>query len=108
MRLLTALICCTLFLISGCDENLFEKLRKEDIIDGGLSYEFEQLQKLGIQGYSIDSNNNVIFYVDEPNEEKRTNIESGLINIFGQKIEFSLEDANRFKIKFSSPQPISP
>lgn len=106
MRLLTILI-CTLFLISGCDENVYEKIRKEDIIDGGLSYEFEQLQKLGIQGYSIDSNNNVIFYVDEPNTETRTKIEKGLIKLFGHKIKFSLEDADKFKIKFSLVLPIS-
>jgi len=106
MRLLTVLL-CSLFLISGCDENLYEKIRKEDIIDGGLSYEFEQLQKLGIQGYSIDSNKIVIFYVDEPNEKTRTKIEKGLIKIFGHKIKFSLEDADRFNIK-AKPLPISP
>ncbi|MFD2973500.1 hypothetical protein ACFS6G_16920 [Peribacillus deserti] len=96
MQILIAFI-CSLFLMSGCEGNLekfnlrpqsslseAKQIQMDDILDnGGLSVEFEQLQKLGIKGYMKDSYNNVIFYVDNPNETARKRIEKGLIQIFG-------------------------
>ncbi|MBM7694671.1 hypothetical protein JOC77_004148 [Peribacillus deserti] len=89
----------SLFLLSGCDGNLYEQLRQNDFLENRcLSAEFEQLQKLGIKGYSKDSFNNVIFYVENPNDKTKKKV----------SIDFSLEDADQLNVKPNAlPFPVS-
>ncbi len=87
-------------ILSGCEDSIYEKIREKDILNnGGLSFKFSQLEDIGIKGYSKDGDN-VIFYVDEPNEKTRKKIEEGLIKIFGQTIDFTLQDADSLIIEF--------
>ncbi|MFE8699945.1 hypothetical protein ACFYKX_04830 [Cytobacillus sp. FJAT-54145] len=80
--------------LSACSQlpNPIMELRKEDIAKYGVSYEVDKLFKLGIEGISYDEDGHVIFYVQRNTPETRARIEKGLIKIFGQSIDFELQE----------------
>lgn len=99
MRLSIIFSLCVIVL-SGCENSIYEKIKEEDILNnGGLSFEFRKLENIGIRGYSKNGDK-IIFYVDEPNEKTRGKIEEGLIKIFGQTIDFTLQDSDILNIEF--------
>ncbi|MCT8136671.1 hypothetical protein H1D32_02250 [Anaerobacillus sp. CMMVII] len=89
-----------ILLLCGCEHSFYEKEKEEDIKKNRLFFEYEQLIMYGIEGIGRDKNNTIIFYVADPNEQTRKQIEKGLIKIFGQKIDFILEDSDQFHVKW--------
>lgn len=103
MRWYLAIFILFIFL-SGCEENFYNNIKKEDVLqNGGLSREFEKLEDMGIRGYSKNGDN-IIFYVEEPTEQTREVIEKGLIKLFGVKLNFTLEEASKYDIKYGPSQ----
>ncbi|WP_078550108.1 hypothetical protein [Litchfieldia alkalitelluris] len=88
-----------LIMLTGCEQTLLEKIKEDDIKSDGLHYEFEKLYQLGIEGISKDENNQIIFYVAKPNDTTRRNIDQGLMEIFGQTIDYILRDSEELNVE---------
>lgn len=93
------LILLPIILLVSCEESLLKSIKEDDIKNGGLSYEFEKLSELGNEAISRNKNGKVIFFVAEPNEDTRKKIDQGLIEIFGQTIDYILRDSKEFHIE---------
>lgn len=93
-----------LIFLSGCEESFYNTIKKEDVLqNGGLSVEFEKLEEMGIRGYSKNGDS-IIFYVEEPNKQTMEDVEKGLVKLFGVKLNFTLEDASKYKINYGPTQ----
>ncbi|MBD8071355.1 hypothetical protein [Bacillus sp. PS06] len=65
----------------------------------GLSYEFDKLYQIGIEGIMWGEDDQIIFYVAEPDEKTRQKIDKGLIEIFGRTIDYQLRDSKELHIE---------
>jgi hypothetical protein len=78
----------------ACNHSPLDQIREHDIKNGGLYYEQEKLDRLGIRGIIKDKDGNIHFYVEEIKPDTRKKIEQKLLEIFGQKIDFILHDTD--------------
>lgn len=61
--------------IVACNHSPLDKIREHNIKNGGLYYEQEKLDRLGIRGITKDKDSNIHFYVEKikPDTRKKLN-----------------------------------
>ncbi|MEM5018420.1 hypothetical protein WKH31_19150 [Metabacillus indicus] len=92
-------------ILNGCSQfpNPIKELRKDDILKYGISYETEKLLQLGVEGILIDKEGTIHIYVLKITPNTKSEIENGLIEIFGQKFDFMLHESKELNVEPGQP-----
>ncbi|WP_028401186.1 hypothetical protein [Ectobacillus panaciterrae] len=83
----------TSIIFTSCEQISMKKIKELDIKNYGIPDEADKFMfECGIDAITYDKKGNIHFYVREIKPDTRKKIEQKLIEIFGQKVDFTLHN----------------